>query len=549
VIALFAAIFDQQESSVSFIIHWVLVIGLLFSLIIHYWSDNIKDEDFDEIIIENTADDQSADYDNSQQLYSKWLLNIEKMITTLNKDYQVGIYFLDPASGNMVKQNDSNALFLSTISSDHEIISKILSSNKSEKFQENESRDQWEGILEKQTWRGSECILGQNFLYHDAPYGCIMIYVDHFTKIEDRDDNILSQIGKTFELGLTQMEEVESVEALHHYSQRVFSLYHKINHDTSLDDVFHQFGEVCNQLFKFDAFTISIKMPSDKRPIVYYSMGENSESWQGLNFDLQQTIHGYSIFQEDKLITKNWQHDFSEYSRFGRDDQKDMEYLSVLSVPIVLHQHGIGSVVLEKKTNVGYTTIDLQLLEMFGETIGSILTWIYQYKSTHNEASFDFLTGLLNRKAFLDRFIQEIQRAVRFQQNLVLLVLDLDKFKNINDTFGHLYGDYMLQTVSKLIQKSVRDIDVVGRYGGEEFIVILVNTSKSLAEQVGKRIVHSISTYEFEEHGVKSGITISGGMAQFPGDSEEKRALVKLADEALYDAKSQGGNRVILHGN
>ena len=547
-IALLAAIFSRQGSSLSLVIHWVLVAGLLFVLIVHFWADGMSESLFDSEKAERKAQ-ESADHDNSRQLYSKWLLNIEKIVTGLNPEYHMGIFFLDPASGKMIKQNESDDIFLPTLSSDHEIVSKILACKTSIKFQENENREPWKGILRDQTWRGSETLLGHKFLYHNVPYGCILIYVDHFTKIHDRDAHILSQISKIFELGLTQMEEVESLETLHYYSQRVFSLYHKINHDTSLDVVLHHFGEVCNQLFEFSAFTISLKMPSDKKPIVFYSLGENSESWQGLNFDLHGTMHGYSILQEEHLITTDWQQDFPEYTRFGRDDEKDRVYSSVLSAPIILHEHGMGSIVLEKKSKDGYTPTDLQILDMFGETIGSILTWIYQYKSTHNEAMYDYLTGLLNRKTFLKRFNQEIQRAIRFQQSLVLLLLDLDKFKNINDTYGHLYGDYMLRTVSHLIQENVRDIDVVGRYGGEEFIVILVNTSKVLAEQVGRRITHSIATYEFEEHDVKSRITISGGMAQFPMDSDEKRALIKLADDALYRAKDLGRNRIVLHGS
>ena len=92
-------------------------------------------------------------------------------------------------------------------------------------------------------------------------------------------------------------------------------------------------------------------------------------------------------------------------------------------------------------------------------------------------AIHDGLTGLLNHNAFLKRFDEELSRADRFNQSVGLIVLDIDKFKNINDNYGHLYGDYVLEEVSNIIAQNVRTIDVVGRFGGEEFSVLLVNTN------------------------------------------------------------------------
>ena len=547
VLAVLATVFTEHSSIFLVAVHWILITGILYFIISNYLSgqSNSDEETYEHIESKNVAPEE--DHKNPRQMYAKWLESVENTILSMNKNFKVGIYFLNPESDLFILQNDSRQLFLKSIQDNHELLASIMASEKSLKYIENENRDSWEGLFEKKSWRGSESFLGSQILLHNVPQGCILVYSDHFSTFDNRDHQILASVCKSFELGLSNMEEVESLEMLHHYSQRIFNLYHSISHATPLDDVLKNFGDVCNQLFVYDAFTISLKMATEKNPVVYYSLGENSDAWQGLSFSVHDSVHGYSILTNEKMASRNWSHDFPDFTRFGKGNESSKDYQSVISVPISLHQHGKGSIVLEKKSKDGFTKTDLQLLELFAQTIGSILTWIYQYKSTHDDAVFDYLTGLLDRKAFLDRFKQEIQRAIRFQQNLVLLMLDLDKFKKINDTHGHLYGDYMLQTVSKLIQKSVRDIDVVGRYGGEEFIVILVNTSKQLAEQVGRRIIHSISTYNFEEHGVESRITISGGMAQFPSDSDEQRALIKLADEALYAAKNMGGNRVILH--
>ncbi|HIF27808.1 MAG TPA: GGDEF domain-containing protein, partial [Candidatus Marinimicrobia bacterium] len=102
---------------------------------------------------------------------------------------------------------------------------------------------------------------------------------------------------------------------------------------------------------------------------------------------------------------------------------------------------------------------DFALLEVLAATASSILSWQSEYNIMHKSAIHDGLTDLLNHKAYQERFVEELSRAKRFKQNLVLLILDLDKFKRINDTYGHLYGDYVLKDVAKILKESVRNID------------------------------------------------------------------------------------------
>ena len=158
----------------------------------------------------------------------------------------------------------------------------------------------------------------------------------------------------------------------------------------------------------------------------------------------------------------------------------------------------------------------------------------------------DGLTGLLNHKSFLKRFKEELSRANRFNQDLGLIVLDLDKFKSINDTYGHLYGDFVLKQVSNIISDNVRTIDVVGRYGGEEFSVLLVNTNIEDCEPMAQRIVDKIAQNTFLKDGIASNITISAGMAGFPSHSDQIKGLIDKADKAMYVTKSNGGNGVTI---
>jgi diguanylate cyclase (GGDEF)-like protein len=127
------------------------------------------------------------------------------------------------------------------------------------------------------------------------------------------------------------------------------------------------------------------------------------------------------------------------------------------------------------------------------------------------------------------------------------MIFDLDKFKKVNDTLGHQYGDYVIQEVSKIMQDNVRAVDVVARYGGEEFAVILINSNVEMSNIVAQRIVDNIADFNFTMDGVETKITISGGMSEYPTHSNNTKDLIELADQAMYRTKQEGGNGIITH--
>lgn len=165
--------------------------------------------------------------------------------------------------------------------------------------------------------------------------------------------------------------------------------------------------------------------------------------------------------------------------------------------------------------------------------------------STNNKklrqlSSEDPLTGLLNRRSFDSVLEREMSRSERFGHPLSLLIIDVDNFKSINDTFGHVFGDDVIKNVAESIKKHVRDVDLVGRLGGDEFIVILIETGKSYAIQVADRMRIEVAKLPLVD-GMKP-LSISVGHAQFNGES--LTALIERADKALYLAKKAGKNRV-----
>ena len=126
------------------------------------------------------------------------------------------------------------------------------------------------------------------------------------------------------------------------------------------------------------------------------------------------------------------------------------------------------------------------------------------------------------------------------------IFFDIDKFKFVNDTYGHLYGDYVLEEVSRIISKNVRSIDIVGRYGGEEFSVLLVNTDINECKPLAEKIVKKIAKKTYLKDGVAVNLTISAGMSGFPLHSDNLQNLIDKADKAMYSTKRNGGNGVTI---
>lgn len=174
---------------------------------------------------------------------------------------------------------------------------------------------------------------------------------------------------------------------------------------------------------------------------------------------------------------------------------------------------------------------------------GSIETVFHDELS--NLAHLDGLTGCFNRKYILDYLETEVKRCQKLELPLSLIMLDLDHFKDINDTYGHLAGDYVLKETVRLIKEKVlRASDVLGRYGGEEFCVIMSEAPLRIAVDVAERIRKTILGHEFMFEGKKLNISISAGAAQVSKTTDTSKTLIESADKALYKAKQTGRNKV-----
>ena len=191
---------------------------------------------------------------------------------------------------------------------------------------------------------------------------------------------------------------------------------------------------------------------------------------------------------------------------------------------------------------------DLDVFHILANQFALGMRRIKLYKAIEEMAITDELTGVYVRRYVLDRFFESLLRANKFGSPLGFLMIDVDNFKKINDTYGHLVGDAVLKEVASRIKSTAREIDLVGRYGGEEFCVILLDTDKKGAQRAGERICEVVSSSPIVAYNETLNVTVSVGVASFPEDGKDPYSIIEIADQALYTAKRQGKNRTVVLG-
>ncbi|OGW41114.1 MAG: hypothetical protein A2Y97_12455 [Nitrospirae bacterium RBG_13_39_12] len=219
---------------------------------------------------------------------------------------------------------------------------------------------------------------------------------------------------------------------------------------------------------------------------------------------------------------------------------------SVFVLPMFYEKDLIGILVFLSEKIDAISPAQIELLKVLGNQASTSIANAKFHAEIEKLAITDGLTGLFNHRHFQERLSQEFDRLGRFSEPLSLLIIDIDNFKGINDTYGHPVGDSVLKGVAGIIEKTVRNIDVSARYGGEEFAVILLGTDSRGAFKMAERLRKAVMNTAFseEKHAIK--VTVSTGISAYPYGIKNKEELIERADKALYRAKKSGKNCSVL---
>ena len=219
---------------------------------------------------------------------------------------------------------------------------------------------------------------------------------------------------------------------------------------------------------------------------------------------------------------------------------------SYLGAPMYARGELVGFLNLDSRTPGFFDESFVERLQAFVDQAAVAIDNAHLVAALQQQAVTDEVTRSYNRRGLAELGLREFDRALRFHRSLSAVMLDIDHFKQVNDTFGHLTGDQVLRILTERCRASIREVDVLGRYGGEEFLIFLVENDLQTAAQVAERLRLYVAQHPFETSAGHIPITVSIGVAALTSDTPNLQALIQRADQALYKAKAQGRNQIAL---
>jgi len=213
-----------------------------------------------------------------------------------------------------------------------------------------------------------------------------------------------------------------------------------------------------------------------------------------------------------------------------------------IAVPMLFEGRLIGILCI-----IDVSVSDFEKFSILAAQFSLEMRRIILYEKVEQMAITDGLTKAFAKRHIMERLGEEFERSMRHNFSLAFLMVDIDHFKNYNDTYGHLVGDAVLKDIVMLLKNNTREVDLVGRFGGEEFCVILPETAKDEARLVAERIREVIENHSFKAYDESTNVQVSIGVAVYPEDAKDTDEIIENSDKALYTAKNSGRNRVCVY--
>jgi diguanylate cyclase (GGDEF)-like protein len=311
-----------------------------------------------------------------------------------------------------------------------------------------------------------------------------------------------------------------------------------------LDQVLRTIMEKINEVLHPDTWSLLL-MDAEKNELYFeIATGDGSDALKDVRIKLGQGIAGWVAQTGEVVVVPDTRNDSRFFSKV--DDKTKTKTRSIVAVPVRFREQCLGVIELINCVGEeGFSPRELALLEALADYAAIAIENARHVQRIHELTITDDCTTLYNARHLNFMLDTEIYRSNRYSYEFSLVFIDLDYFKHVNDTHGHLVGSRLLHEIGSMIKNGCRLIDFAFRYGGDEFVLLLPQTSKENACKVGRRLHRMIrETIWLKDEGLNIHITASVGVASYPADSADKAGLLHLADEAMYLVKNTTRDRV-----
>jgi diguanylate cyclase (GGDEF)-like protein len=342
--------------------------------------------------------------------------------------------------------------------------------------------------------------------------------------------------------GIERRRNPAPQEAAEHREASEIAVFHELGKaltsSLQLDQVLRTIMEKINEFLRPDTWSLLLVEEAKQELYFEIATGKGAQALKDVRIKIGQGIAGWVAQTGQPVIVPDVSKDTRFFSQV--DEKTKMETRSIVAVPVRFRDHVLGVIELINCIGPdGFEDRDLALLEALADYAAIAIENARHVQRIHELTITDDCTSLYNSRHLHSVLDREIYRSQRYGYEFSLIFLDLDYFKRVNDTYGHLAGSKLLAEIGQMIKSNCRLIDYAFRYGGDEFVVLLPQTSKENACSVARRLHRLIrETTWLKEDGLNVRITASVGVASYPGDSSTKSELLHLADEAMYLIKN-----------
>jgi len=345
-------------------------------------------------------------------------------------------------------------------------------------------------------------------------------------------------------------EHIKRIETLNKQISYINNLTEVLRGTTKLEEVLTLILRNLIDGLKFNRALIFI-VTSDHKQMIKYCAGYTKEGKiTGFTYttvlDKEKSILARSIIEKQAyIITDAPNNYYCEQSLVTSLNLKEFGL-----VPIIVKNDCVGVILVDNyKDNTKIEEDTMEALKVYANQSGLAIEDAKMHEKIENLAIKDGLTDIYNHRYFQETLIKEFEKSVKDNSNLSLIFIDIDNFKQYNDTYGHAEGDRLLQNITKLINNNLDEIATFARYGGEEFVILLPGINKKEAFITAEKIRKLVEEHTFSsaDNTINQKITISLGVSNYPEDVKRPESLTDIADKGLYLAKKSGKNKVCIY--
>ncbi len=373
---------------------------------------------------------------------------------------------------------------------------------------------------------------------NDEIVGTFESLTERVTGLTEESIDLYRLVGTTISLSLSKIKNLVITKRNHITSESLRKATEAITRDLNMRTVIESIVEGLRQVIPF--YSAAVELVDGDELLIVGGSWPGRDCFVGTRFTMEEGSPGFDVVK-NKLIVLAADAQ-KKYPQFNKPDFFFIK--SWMGVPLIIEDEPIGMIAVDSEEAEAFKIRHLEALKAFADIAAIGINNARLHEEVRELSIRDYLTGIYNRRGLFELGEREIEKSKRYGTDMGLIMFDIDNFKKLNDNLGHLAGDFVLKRVAQICNRILRAADIFGRYGGDEFIVLLPMTDAQRTEEAALRICHSLEESEIVFNGTPIDVKASLGTASLEGHENELEDMIKRADRNLYTSKGRGGNRV-----